>query len=114
MQASWQQPGPVRSSRPRLLPSSLLDRKVNPRWQPLVSALKDYVTRAYVKYDKEKAKSALELLKANGITEDEMSPLQNSNRFLMPKDMFLTYFYIESPAIMPVIKLFLIARARPL
>jgi len=83
--------------------------KVNARWQPLVSALKDYVTRAYVKYDKEKAKSALELLKANGITEEEVSPLQNSNRFLMPKDMFLTYFYIESPTIMPVVKLFLIA-----
>jgi hypothetical protein len=84
--------------------------KVDPRWQSLVSALKDYVTRAYVKYDRAQAGSALELLKANGITEDEVSPLQNSNRWLMPKGMFLTYFYIESPAAMPVIKLFLIVR----
>lgn len=83
--------------------------KVDPRWRPLVSALKDYVTGAYVKYDGAQAESALALLEANGITEDDVSPLQNSNRFLMPKGMFLTYFYIESPTAMPVIKLFHIA-----
>lgn len=83
---------------------------VDPRWRSLVSALKDYVTHAYVEYDGAQAESALGLLKAAGITEDEVSPLQNANRFLMPKGMFLTYFYIESPTAMAVIKLFHIAR----
>ena len=83
--------------------------KVDPGWRPLVSALKDYVTGAYVKYDRAQTKRGLEMLKANGITEDEVRPLQNANRFLIPKGMFITYFYIESPAAVPAIKLFLLS-----
>jgi|GEM_PF-763591 hypothetical protein len=84
--------------------------KIDPRWKGLVSHLKEYVTRCYVKYDAQKAKAALAALGDYGIGEDDVSPLQNVNRCLISKGMFLTYFYVESPVVVPAVKLFTIAR----
>ncbi len=79
----------------------------NPRWEPLVSALKEYIIRTYIEHDEAKAYSAVRLLKNYGVNENELVPLQNVNRSLMPKNMFLAYSYLES---FPLVKLFLIAK----
>ena len=84
--------------------------KVDPRWKGLVAALKEYVTRTYVKYDMAKAQTALGILATYGISEKDLTPLPNINRCLLPKEMFLTYYYIDSPAGIPAIKLFKIER----
>ena len=84
--------------------------KIDPRWKGLVSQLKEYVTCCYVKYDAARAKAALAALGAYGISETDVSPLQTVNRCLMSKGLFLTYFYVESPAIAPAVKLFTIAK----
>ncbi len=83
--------------------------KVDPRWKPLVSALKDYVTGTYVKRDDAKVRTASGVLRQYGMTENDLIPLQNINRCLLPKNMFLTYHYFESSAVVPVVKLFLVA-----
>jgi hypothetical protein len=85
-----------------------LGPKIDPAWKPLISDLKNYVTYAYVAYDRTRMRTAQEALRAHGIIEDDLFPLQNINRYLIPNDMFLAYFYIESPAMLPVVKLFLI------
>ncbi len=84
--------------------------KIDPRWKGLVSQLKEYVTRTYIKYDEERARAALEMLAAYGVQEKDVTPLQNINRCLTPKGMFLTFFYMESATVLPVVKLFKIAR----
>ncbi len=84
--------------------------KVNPKWKGLVAQLKEYVTRAYVNYDSEKAKLALESMKGYGFAESDIMPLQNVNRGLISKGFFLTHFYLESAASIPAIKLFTIAK----
>ncbi len=89
---------------------SLFGPKIDPRWKGLVAQLKEYVTRCYVKYDAQKAKAALAALGDYGIREEDVSPLQNVNRCLMSKGMFLTYFYIEAPVVVPAVKLFNIAK----
>ncbi len=88
-------------------------KEMDPRWKGLVSQLKQYVAHAYVECDTRAATAALQPLAAYGIQEDDVVPLQNVNRCLMPKNMFLTYSYLESSMpvpVVPVVKLFIIAR----
>jgi hypothetical protein len=80
--------------------------KIDPRWKGLVANLKEYITRTYVKYDMTKASAALQNLAPYGITEQDVTPLQNVNRCLLPRDMFLTHYYVGSTAAVPSIKLF--------
>lgn len=84
--------------------------KIDPRWKGLVSQLKEYVTCCYIKYDAARAKAALAALGAYGISESDVSPLQNVNHCLISKGLFLMYFYVESPVIAPAVKLFTIAK----
>jgi hypothetical protein len=84
--------------------------KIDPRWKGLVSQLKEYVTCCYVRYDAARAKAALTALGAYGIRENDVSPLQNVNRCLISKGLFLTNFYVESPIVAPAVKLFTIAK----
>jgi len=84
--------------------------KIDPRWKGLVSQLEEYVTCCYVKYDAARAKAALTALGAYGSGETDVSPLPNVNRCLISKGLFLTYFYVESPAVAPAVKLFTTAK----
>jgi hypothetical protein len=84
--------------------------KIDPRWKGLVSQLKEYVTCCYIKYDAARAKAALAALGAYGISETDVSPLQNVNRCLISKGLFLTCFHVDSHPIAPAVKLFTIAK----
>jgi hypothetical protein len=83
--------------------------KIDPRWKGLVSNLKEYITRTYVRFDINRARIALQALAPYGITEADVTPLQNVNRCLLPRNMFLTYYYMNSASSIPAIKLFNIA-----
>lgn len=89
---------------------SVSDRKIDSRWRPLVSGLNEYIQHAYVKYNRPKAQIALESLRQYGLTDEDLVPLQNVNRHLIEKGMFLAFFYLESPTIIPVAKVFLLVR----
>jgi hypothetical protein len=80
--------------------------KIDPRWKGLVSNLKEYVTRTLRQFDMGKARAALEGLAPYGITEADLVPLQKVNRCLLPKNMFLTYYYMNSASSIPSVKLF--------
>lgn len=90
--------------------SVITARQIDPRWQPLIVALNDYIQHAYVKYNRIKAKAALESLGQFGLKDDDLVPLQNINRHLIVKGMFLAFFYLESPTIIPVAKVFLLMK----
>jgi hypothetical protein len=85
-------------------------QRADTRRKGLVSHLKEYVVRAYVECDAAAASAALLALSVYGIREEDVVPLQNVNRCLMPEHMFLTYFYAESPVPGPVVKLFTVAK----
>jgi hypothetical protein len=84
--------------------------QIDPRWKGLVANLKEYVIRTYVKFDMDKARAALQALEVYGIKEQDVTPLQNVNRILLPKEMFLTHYYVESAAAIPATKLFKIEK----
>ncbi len=84
--------------------------KIDPRWKELVSQLEEYLTYTHVKQDPVKARKSLETLNDYDIKESDFKPLHHINRFLIPKGMFLMYFYTEPNNKIPVIKLFNIAK----
>jgi hypothetical protein len=83
--------------------------KVDPRWRPMVAALREYVKYAYTRHDEKRAEAALVSLKTFDIAEADLAPIQNINRYLIPKNMFLTCSNADSGAV-PVVKLFLVAK----
>jgi hypothetical protein len=89
---------------------SIADQKIGSRWRPLVAGLNEYVQHAYVKYDRRRARIALESLHRYGLNDEDVIPLQNVNRHLIAKGMFLAFFYLESPTIIPVTKIFLLVK----
>lgn len=84
--------------------------KGDPQWWPLIAAIRRYVNHAYIEYDRVKARLAFDALREYGLTDEDLIPLQNLNRRLVPNGIFLTFFYMEAPTIIPVAKVFLVTK----